>query len=1141
MEPLLKPYNQQELPQKNIDVLSFFGFGTSGTFLFFLALIIGALFLLSNIYISNVANERNNILKQKLSLMSDKIEDSIDSRLFMLDELESYVQLSPEIDQSDFAVIAHSMFERQPSLRSLQLARNSVLSHIYPLSNNKAALGHDLLADANRKSDVLLAYQSNTATISGPLNLRQGGLALIVRQPVHIKNKVNQTTQIWGLSILVLDWDELLQETDLLSLGNEQSLALRKRINNRWQPAFWGNNDLFIEAEKTAVMVDIDLPNSVWQLAIKQNTKPLTLISNIVIVACMAIVLLICFFRQMLYKLTWTGPAALAGVFILLSAVITGLSYYSINNEQRQQLLEKAEIIRVDIRKRLKESLDYIGLLNLARTSDNLTRQKFQQRVSHYVSTHPELINITWIDAQFIIRNVAPLTGNEQIIGLKVDLKEPRRASRLAKELRLPVYTHPFVAIQGPASFEVWVPVYRGNEFMGLFAGVYSISALLKTVVSDEILHQFGVSLITHDGQVVDRSLLKDNEDIRLSQTVALSPPGYNIALRLDRYQSQLWRWDIIVLSLLAFSLAIGVFWIMFILLRARTELQQRYKQLSAAQDALYREKELSQVTLLSIGEGVITMDINGKISNLNPVAETITQWSSKKAQGQLLYQVMPLLDITDHHSMEKVLLNCIDKAMSGDSSATMGLLISAQKYSLRCTLTSIKNKLGQAIGCVLILHDITEMYLITQKLEHRAKHDSLTGLVNRIEFEERLEHAVSVARVENCQHSLLYIDLDQFKIVNDTCGHLAGDKMLVQLTSLLQDRIRSSDTLARLGGDEFGVLLLNCALTQAENTAEMLRQQVEEFRFIWHEKSFTLGLSIGVVVIDKNTANHSQSLSTADLACYMAKDGGRNRVHVYTEEDEETSKRHGEMHWVSRITAALENDSFVLYRQAILPLGRSQPGKYYELLIRLEEDDGTLVSPGAFLPAAERYNMMIQIDRWVLNTALKFFQQYPDELNGLLLCSINISAQSLSNEEFLAFLKNSLENNPQWCNKLCFEITESSAIRNIQQAKRFISTLKVLGCRFALDDFGSGMCSFAYLKNLRVDYLKIDGSLVRNCDRDPIDLAMVKSVNDVAQVMNMQTIAEWVEDDQTLAVLKTLEVDYVQGYAVGKPQPLRK
>jgi diguanylate cyclase (GGDEF)-like protein len=1098
------------------------------------------LFLLGNIYVSNITDERNSILKQKLSLTADKIEDVIESRLFMLDELESHVRVSPQIDQSHFEILAQTMLKRDPSLRSLQLARNSVISHIYPLTNNEAALGHDLLGDIKRKSDVLLAYQSNTATIAGPLNLRQGGSALIVRQPINIKNPVNQVTKIWGLSILILDWDELLQETDLLSLGDEQ-IGIRKRVANIWQPAFWGNNDLFSDSEKAVVMVDIRLPNSVWQLAMKTDTKSSTFLSYIVLIVCIIIVLLIYFFRQAIHKLTWTGPIALAGAFVLLSAVITGLSYYSINNQHRQELLEQAEIIRVDIRNRLKDSLDYIQLLTLARTSDNLTEVEFQHRVSDYVSTHPELINITWIDEQFIIRNVAPLAGNQQIIGLEIDLKEPRRASRLAKELRLPVYTHPFVAIQGPSAFEVWVPVYRGNKFMGLFAGVYSVPSLFKTVLTDEKLQHFGISMITHDGKMVDRTLLNDTKEVHLTQTVALSPPGYDIALRLDRYQSQVWRWDTIILALLAFSLAISVFWGMFILLRARTELQQRYHQLSEAQDALHREKEFFQVTLLSIGDGVITMDINGKINNLNPVAETITQWPSNKAEGKLLYEVLPLLDITDQHSMKQTLLNCINEAMSGHSCSTMGLLLSEQQYSLRCTLTPIKNKRGEAIGSVLILHDITEMHLMTQELEHRAKHDSLTGLVNRMEFEERLQHAVSIARTDNCQHSLLYIDLDQFKVVNDTCGHLAGDELLMQLTSLLQEKIRASDTLARLGGDEFGVLLMNCALPQAVNTAEILRQQVDEFRFLWNDKSFSLGLSIGLVVIDKNTENHSHILSTADVACYMAKEGGRNRVHVYTEDDEETSRRHGEMHWVARITAALEKDSFVLYRQTILPLCKSQPGAHYELLLRLQEDDGTIISPGAFLPAAERYDMMIQIDRWVFNSALKFFQQNPNELEELLLCSMNISAQSLSNEEFLVFLKNTLEVNPHWCNKLCFEITETSAIRNILQAKRFISNLKALGCRFALDDFGSGMSSFGYLKNLPVDFLKIDGSFVKDCAQDPIDLAMVKSVNDVGHVMKMETIAEWVEDKQTLNALKTLGVDYVQGYAVDKPQPLFK
>lgn len=1135
----MQQYDTQQISMKKFNIPKRFSFGLSFSLLSFLVLFFGVLLFASNIYITNEDEERNSILKQQLSITADKIEDIIESRLYILDELESYVRVMPEIDQAAFEVLAQTMLERDPVVRSLQLARNSVISHIYPVTNNEEALGHFLLDDANQKADVLLMYKLHTATISGPLKLRQGGKGLVVRQPISINNASSELMQNWGLSILIVDWNDILQETDLLSLGDSQSLALRKRIGSSWGSAFWGNDELFTGSDES-VIVDIRLPNCVWQLAINSGTNRTMPISSMVLIVCVIVLLLVYFLLQVIHRLTWKGPAALAGAFILLCGVIAGMSYYSVSNDHRQQLREKAEVMRVNIRSRLKDSLDYIQLLIPSRTSDNLSRQDFQNKVGEFVATHPELINITWIDAKFTIRDVAPLKGNQQIIGLEINMEEPRRASRLAKELRLPVYTRPFVSIQGPVSFEVWVPVYRGDEFMGLFAGVYSVSSLFQTVLSKAGLSNYGVSMVTHDGRVVDSTLLKDDREVKFSQTVALSPPGYDIALSLDRYKSEMWRWDIILLAMLAFSLAMGVFWGMFVLLRARTELQQRYQQLSDARDALHREKELSQVTLLSIGDGVITMDVDGRVNSLNPVAENITQWSGSEAEGKLLFEVLPLLDVTHQHSIEETLFNCLKEAMSGISSSTMGFLSSKQQYSLRCTFAPIRNKQGKAIGSVLVLHDITEMHLMTQELEHQAKHDFLTGLVNRLEFEERLLRAVTIARSDNCQHGLLYLDLDQFKVVNDTCGHLAGDELLKQLTALLQESIRGSDTLARLGGDEFGVLLMNCSLPQAKHTAEILRQQVYEFRFVWEDKSFSLGISIGLVMIDQNTDSHTRALSTADIACYMAKEAGRNQLHVYTEDDEETSIRHGEMHWVARITAALAEGRFVLYRQTILPLADNHAGKHYEMLIRMQEEDGTLISPGAFLPAAERYDMMIQIDRWVLKSTLDFFRQHPQELDELMLCSINVSAQSLSNEDFLLDFKDTLMGEPQLCSKLCFEITETSAISNMVQARYFISSLKELGCRFALDDFGSGMSSFSYLKNLPVDYLKIDGSFVKDCAKDVIDLALVKSVNDIGHVMNMKTIAEWVEDEATLEVLKILGVDYVQGYAVDKPQALR-
>ena len=556
----------------------FFGFPLR--FLLALSLILALLLVLGNNYISDMEKEQKRVIEQQLSIKADKIEDVIKSRLFMLDVLESHVQDSPNINQSSFQVLAQTILKQDPSVRSLQLARNNIISHIYPLTSNESVFGHDLFNDVKTNANVLLAYQTLAPTIYGPATLRQGNKGLIVRQPIRIKNETDQNITDWGLSILVLDWDEFLQETDLISLGNEQDIALRKRLNNTYQPAFWGNEQLFNDTENTLVTVDVKLPNGLWQLAKKVDNKQLTLLKYTVLVVSIIVVLLICFLRQVVQQLTWAGPAALAGAFILLGAVIIGLSYYSANNANRAKLLDKTEIIRTDIRNRLKGSLDYILLLNLARVSNSLTSEEFQFKASTYVNAHPELINITWIDAQFVIRDAAPLKGNEQIIGLKVDLKEPYRASRLAKELRFPVYTHPFLSIQGPAAFEVWVPVFRGNVFLGLFAGVYSVPNLFKIALSNENLELFGISMVTHDGQVIDASLVNSSKEIEFSKTIALSPPGHNIALRIDRYKDPIWRWDLIILALLALSLAIGVFWGMFVLIRARTVMKEQLGQL---------------------------------------------------------------------------------------------------------------------------------------------------------------------------------------------------------------------------------------------------------------------------------------------------------------------------------------------------------------------------------------------------------------------------------------------------------------------------------------------------------------------------------------------------------------------------------
>ncbi len=431
---------------------------------------------------------------------------------------------------------------------------------------------------------------------------------------------------------------------------------------------------------------------------------------------------------------------------------------------------------------------------------------------------------------------------------------------------------------------------------------------------------------------------------------------------------------------------------------------------------------------------------------------------------------------------------------------------------------------------------DITTIHKMARELEHQARHDALTGLVNRQEFEVRLRNAITNTPVDK-GHALLYLDLDQFKIVNDTCGHSAGDKLLKQLTYLLKGKVRGSDTLARLGGDEFGVLLERCPLERAMEIAERLRQTVAEFRFSWEGKSFDVGVSIGLVAIDGSNNNLAEIMSAADSACYVAKDQGRNRVHIYAADDSALASHKGLMQWVPRIRHALEENRLRLYSQTILPLSPEQrkTSRCCETLIRMVDETGEIISPMAFIPSAERYNLMSTLDRWVVHNALELLTT---QATDITLCTINLSGQSICEKGFMEFIIKEIDRSGIDAQRLCFEITETAAIANLSEAIRFICCLKELRCRFALDDFGSGFSSFAYLKNLPVDYLKIYGGFVKDMVHNTVDQTMVQSINQIAHAMGIETIAEFVEDDATLKLLTKIGVNYAQGYGIDTPTP---
>ena len=451
-----------------------------------------------------------------------------------------------------------------------------------------------------------------------------------------------------------------------------------------------------------------------------------------------------------------------------------------------------------------------------------------------------------------------------------------------------------------------------------------------------------------------------------------------------------------------------------------------------------------------------------------------------------------------------------------------------------------IRDHNGHTSGIVFVFHDVSQAHELTQQLSHQATHDVLTGLFNRRDFELKVKLAIRDAEIAGKEYSLLYMDLDQFKVINDTCGHIAGDELLKQYTSALSDLVRHADTLARIGGDEFGLLLENCSNEQALLVAHKIQERTQQFRFSWGDKTFGIGVSIGMIGINSQSSSVIDVISRVDAACYMAKEAGRSRIYVHDEKDQRLLARHGEMEWTPRISKALEEQRMVLYYQPIVHNSHlADRHSHYEILIRMIDESGKLIPPGEFLPAAERYNLIAKIDRWVISEYFRWLAEHPQQLNSLVLGSINLSGNSLGNDSCLHHIENQLREFSIPPEKICFEITETEAIANLAKAKSFIKKLKDHGCNFALDDFGSGFSSYAYLKNLPVDFLKIDGMFVRDINSDPESYAMVESINHIGHVMGRQTIAEFVENPETLQTLSELGIDYMQGYGIAKPSAL--
>ena len=555
--------------------------------------------------------------------------------------------------------------------------------------------------------------------------------------------------------------------------------------------------------------------------------------------------------------------------------------------------------------------------------------------------------------------------------------------------------------------------------------------------------------------------------------------------------------------------------------------------------------KPRAMVTLDAMGESVITVDADGRIDYINHAAEILLSQRFDQVMGRTFSEVASLVDENDRRSLG----DPVRKALATGGRVTMGrraVLVPANagpERSVEISVTPLRFDEKDIAGLVLVLHDTSELRGLTRQMTYQASHDALTGLVNRREFERRLQEAMDSAQTGNVAHALCYLDLDRFKVVNDTCGHTAGDNMLREVASLIKEAVRDSDTVGRIGGDEFALLLVGCPLEKARQIADDVVRSVNDYRFVWKDKIFNIGVSIGLVEIGRDGGAIEDIMNSADSACYVAKKQGGLHVHVYSAREEASARHSGEIHWLQKLQGALRDDKFELYYQPIVHArgeGDAAGGPALEVFVRLGGEKGEPATPPVeFIRAAERYRLMPHIDRWVVQTVLSALGRGGMRLPPGRSVAVNIAGQTLGDSDFLEFVVECFDHTGASPGDICFEVTESSVVANLDHAQRFIAVLHGMGCEFALDDFGSGLSSFSTLRTLPMDYLKIDGSFIKNLAGDTVNQAMVAAMIELSHSLNFRIVAEQVEDQQSLDKVTDMGIDFVQGYAVGRPRPL--
>lgn len=659
--------------------------------------------------------------------------------------------------------------------------------------------------------------------------------------------------------------------------------------------------------------------------------------------------------------------------------------------------------------------------------------------------------------------------------------------------------------------------INKQSEVINLALKLQRQSAVMATSEDPEVIKQAQKMLIqevySRQGVVIDYFM--ELLDIQ-KQTIDFSKDAVAISVKNSNYLQIILFICILLISILVFYYVV--------------------KRAIHSQNELYIEKEKAIITLKSIGDAVITTNNIGLVEYLNPVAEKIIGCMSHDVKGKPVTDIFKAYDEENSRWLANCIMNLLKNGSYNMPSNDVSLLVNnGEKVDISLTIAPIQSIDNEVLGSITTFQDVTKEKIMAKHIEHQASHDVLTGLLNRREFEYKVEQALELYSCDK-DHAFCIMDLDRFKVINDTLGHAAGDELLKQLSSRIKMLLRQTDFFARIGGDEFSLFLSYVDKQDASLIAEKILQSIRDYRFVWDNKSFRIGASIGIVDAPAQVSNYENLYHAADTACYMAKHNGRDRVHMVTYNDANVTEEREQTQWVNRITDALENDRFTLYSQNINPIGdASDLSPHKEVLIRMLDDDDNIIPPMAFIPPAERYNIMSKIDEWVVNNVLEKVKEDTTET----IYAINLSGQSMGDRQFTQRITDAIKNSNINHARLCFEITETAAISSLENATEFLKNIQDLGCHTALDDFGSGLSSFAYLKNLPINYLKIDGVFIKQIADDEISRAMVEAIHKIGKTMHLKTIAEFVENAEIEGLLIEMGIDYAQGYYYGEPGPL--